>query len=433
MMRCGGKHVPMTQDLMSGTVRGYPTDLDAMPACKIGGLDIDPRNGSASLPLLTLDPSAWDQNCDAMFTYARAVGAKIAPHAKTPMSPELARDLIKRGAIALTVADTRQAKVMLENGLDRLILANQIGGKASGARLGRLLAQYPSAEVTLYVDSLASLATAGEVATHAGRPIDFLIEVGGGRAGSRTIETVSAILDGLAGFPNLRAAGIAAYEGASVTDDPQETRRTIAALHALASAAFSRLRTFLPNDRLTLSSGGSSFFDLVVEDLAPLVKADGNADLVLRSGAIFFCDHGVYARRLADLDRRNGFEPAGIGLASKAFKPALLVYAEVLSRPEPELAICGMGMRDVSFDQGLPVPVSCYRDGKAMDMPEWPEVIKLNDQHAFLKIPATADLLVGDILCFGISHPCTALDRWSWIFVTNSEGKVTNALPTYFG
>src|SRR5690606_39089083 len=102
------------------------------------------------LPILTFDPTAWEQNCNAMFAYLAAVGAKIAPHAKTPMSPELAHDLIKRGATALTVADIRQAAVMLEHGFEKLILGNQIGGKASGARLGRLLAQYDRAEITLY-------------------------------------------------------------------------------------------------------------------------------------------------------------------------------------------------------------------------------------------------------------------------------------------
>ncbi len=423
----------MTTDFVSGAVRGYPADHAAVPVREIGKLGINPRDGSAQLPLLTFDPSAWEQNCDAMFTYVRAVGAKIAPHAKTPMSPELAHDLMKRGAMALTVADIRQAAVMLENGLNQLILANQIGGVASGARLGRLLAQHPSAQVTLYVDSLAALMTAAQVAEAADRQIDFLIEVGGGRAGARTIEAVSAILDALASFPKLRAVGIAAYEGASAHGDAEETRQAIASLHKLACAAFAQLRAFSPRDHLMLSSGGSSFFDLVVEDLGPVAKADGNADLVLRSGAIFFSDHGVYARRLVDLDRRNGFSAAGLGLASDAFRPALLVYAEVLSLPEPGLAICGMGMRDVSFDQGLPVAVSCYRAGKAVNLPEWPEVTKLNDQHAFLKVPAATALSVGDIIGFGISHPCTALDRWSWIFVTDSEGKVARALPTHFG
>jgi D-serine dehydratase len=421
------------QFVLDGSQRGYPADLASVAASEIGSLGLNPRDGSAQLPVLTFDRSAWNRNCDAMFAYCAAVGARIAPHAKTPMSPELAKELMDPGAVAMTVADIRQAAVMLEHGIDHLLLANQIGGTASGARLGRLLAQYPSAKLTLYVDSVAALETAAAVADAAGRRLDFLIEVGGGRAGARGLDVVRAIFVRLSDLPNLRASGIAAYEGASVTADATATRRDIAAVHALASEAFALLRSRQPGERLILSSGGSSFFDLVLDDLGPVAQADGNCDILLRSGAIFFSDHGIYAKRLLDMDHRSGFEPARLGAASNAFVPALVVHAEVLSRPEPGLVICGMGMRDVSFDQGLPVPIAGWRAGRDLALPQDVAVTKLNDQHAFLKLPAEADLAVGDVVSFGISHPCTALDRWSWMLETAPDGKIIGALRTHFG
>ncbi len=423
----------MNNRMMDGGQRGFPADRPAIAPEDLASAGLDPRDGTAQLPVMTFDEAAWERNCDAMFAYLRAVDAEIAPHAKTPMSPELCHDLMARGASAMTVADIRQAAVLLQHGIKRLVLANQIGGKASGARLGRILAQDPEAEVTLYVDSLAALETAASVAEAAGRPMEFLIEVGGGRAGARDTSIVHEILARLDALPLLKVAGVAAYEGASATADAAETRNAIRDLHAFAAEAFALLRQRLPDARLTLSSGGSGFFDLVVEDLGPLVKADGNARLLLRSGAIFFHDHGVYARGLANMDRRGAFLVAGIGPASEAFEPALLVYAEVLSRPEPGLAICGMGMRDVSFDQGLPVAVAQYREGQPMALAADAKVARLNDQHCFLAIDAAADLAVGDVLAFGISHPCTALDRWSWIFRTRADGRIIGALPTYFG
>lgn len=423
----------MKQLVLDGSQRGYPSDLAPIASLKVESLGLNPRNGSAQLPVLTFDRAAWNRNCDAIFAYVAAVGAQIAPHAKTPMSPELARELMERGAVAMTVADIRQAAVMLEHGIDRLLLANQIGGPVSGARLGRLLTRYSAAKLTLYVDSLAALETAAAVAEAAGRQVDFLIEVGGGRAGARGLDVVDAILARLDSLPYLRAAGVAAYEGASVSSDASTTRRDIAAVHALAAEAFALLRARQPEDVLVLSSGGSSFFDLVLDDLGPVARADGNCDILLRSGAIFFSDHGIYARRLAEMDRRGGFLPAGIGAASDSFVPALLVHAEVLSRPEPELVICGMGMRDVSFDQGLPVPVSAWRAGRSLALPAGIAVTKLNDQHAFLQLPAEADLAVGDILSFGISHPCTVLDRWSWMLESAADGRIVGALRTHFG
>jgi len=39
-------------------------------------------------------------------------------------------------------------------------------------------------------------------------------------------------------------------------------------------------------------------------------------------------------------------------------------------------------------------------------------VTALNDQHAYVVIPASSTLAVGDVVRLGISHPCTAFDKW---------------------
>ena len=92
-----------------------------------------------------------------------------------------------------------------------------------------------------------------------------------------------------------------------------------------------------------------------------------------------------------------------------------------------------MGMRDVSFDQGFPTPLTVFRDGKPVLAQPRAEVFKLNDQHAFLSLQLGADIAVGDVIEFGISHPCTCLDRYRVIFGVDESGLVRHAFPTYFG
>jgi D-serine dehydratase len=105
-----------------------------------------------------------------------------------------------------------------------------------------------------------------------------------------------------------------------------------------------------------------------------------------------------------------------------------------LSRPEPDLAIAGFGMRDASFDQGLPVPLRVFRDGVAQQgLTAALAVTRLNDQHAFLSVAPDSALAVGDFIAFGISHPCTCLDRWRVILGLDADGVVTRALSTQFG
>jgi D-serine dehydratase len=60
-------------------------------------------------------------------------------------------------------------------------------------------------------------------------------------------------------------------------------------------------------------------------------------------------------------------------------------------------------------------------------------VTRLNDQHAFLSVAPESVLAVGDIIAFGISHPCTCLDRWRVILSLDADGVVTRVLPTQFG
>lgn len=191
----------------------------------------------------------------------------------------------------------------------------------------------------------------------------------------------------------------------------------------------------MPADPLIISAAGSLYFDRVVEAIVPIVEEDKNAFLLLRSGAIFFYDHGIYRRGLAAMDRRGGLLLGKERVsAERSFKPALKLWAEILSVPEPGLVICGFGMRDVSFDQGMPVPLAVFRDGalKAEHDPSSMSVFKLNDQHAFLRLENAPDLSVGDVVTFGISHPCTCFDRWRQFYVLMDDGRISGVCHTLF-
>lgn len=116
---------------LDATLRGFPTGGSASDATDGSH---HPADGAMQLPMITLDGPGFDANTRLMMTHVAAVGAKLAPHAKTPMSPQLAQRLLDAGAWGTTVADIRQAAVLLESGMDRLILANGIGG--AGRRSG---------------------------------------------------------------------------------------------------------------------------------------------------------------------------------------------------------------------------------------------------------------------------------------------------------
>ncbi len=344
--------------------------------------------GAFATPLLVLDRAASDANVAALTAWAGERGMLLAPHGKTTMAPALWRRLLDAGCWGLTLATPWQAQVARVAGVDRILIANEVVDPVGAAWIAAELDAHPELELVCWVDSAASVdvltATAGE------RAIDVLVELGdaGGRTGARGLDAALAVADAVAASPRLRLRGVAGYEGSYGSDRRPETvarvRGYLAELAALAEALLRAHEVAHP----IVSAGGSSWFDVVAEELAPLA---GRARLVLRSGAFQAHDDVFYART------------AGLPLA-----PALTVFARVISRPEPGLAVLDAGKRDVPFDYDLPVVLGAA-DGRG---PRGARITALNDQHAHVEVPADTALAVGEVVLLGISHPCGAFDRW---------------------
>ncbi|WP_229507811.1 hypothetical protein [Massilia sp. Dwa41.01b] len=151
---------------------------------------------------------------------------------------------------------------------------------------------------------------------------------------------------------------------------------------------------------------------------------------MLRSGCYLTSDHGTYEHMLEELNVR---EEEGDGL-----RPALEVWSMVQSRPEPTLAILTMGKRDASYDADLPRPLVHHRPGPGTPhaLPPGCAIVKLNDQHAYLRLPEghplCSELAVGDLVGCGISHPCTTFDKWPLLLGVDDDYGVRAAFNTFF-
>jgi len=429
--------VTRTQVPLDPDWKGVPPDAGLRTTGDLAATGWHPADGHLNLPLLSLDLPTFEANVSTMLALCQAHGAAIAPHIKTPMAPDIARMLLAAGAWGVSVADLRQAGVMLRSGLRRLLLANEIGGRAAAGRLAALLGQHADAELTLFVDSprgVADLAAAW-AEDEALPPMRLLVEVGCGRGGTESQDEVEDVIAAIAGSgdPRLALAGVAAYEGTARRPDAAATARELDALFGRIETALAAVRTAVPERALLLSAGGSSLFDPVLTRSGPLAAADGGALLLLRSGACFFCDHGPVRERLEELAARRLLGPDWNARIETSFQPTLRPWGEVLSLRSDGTAICGIGMRDVAHDQGLPVPLTAWRGGRpASDLRGTASVDRLNDQHAFVTARG-AGLEVGDVIEFGVRHPCTTLDKHGAIYALNERGKLTAVLHTCFG
>jgi D-serine dehydratase len=266
------------------------------------------------------------------------------------------------------------------------------------------------------------------------RPLQLLIEMGfeGGRAGCREIETAMQLARRIkAEEPKVVLRGVEAFEGIlPVTAD--ETRAKAESLldSVVEVARLADGEDLFGAGDVLLTAGGSSQFDTVRRkfseaDLGRPVK------IVLRSGCYITHDLSFYNLEYAYVKKTSDT----VGSISGDLVAALEVWAHVQSIPEPGLAIAALGKRDISHD--IVLPEICRRFRPGTDESPSPargmgEVTALNDQHAYLRLNPGHDLAVGDLIAFGLSHPCTTFDKWKVVLLADDDYNVVDAIRTFF-
>ncbi|MFE9423254.1 alanine racemase [Kitasatospora sp. NPDC006697] len=370
-------------------------------------------------PLLTLDQGALAHNLRTMADWCAAAGVRLAPHGKTTMAPALWQAQLDAGAWGITLANLAQLRVARAFGVRRLLLANALLDPAGLRWAAAELAADPGFEFTCWADSPAAVGQMGAALTGAGRPIDVLVELGGpgGRTGARDQEAALATARAIAATPGLRLAGVGGYEGALAHDAGPDGLAVVEAYLERLVALHARIaadRLYDGTGPVLLSAGGSAYFDQV----ARVLGAVPDTVTVLRSGAYLIHDSGFY----------QGISPLARGGGPAPLRTAMHGWARVASRPEPGLALLDGGKRDFPYDEGLPT-VQRTREGRALTG----TVTALNDQHAFLR-DSGAEL--GEVVRLGLSHPCTAFDKWTLIPVLDDADaagpRVVDLVRTFF-
>jgi D-serine dehydratase len=320
-------------------------------------------------------------------------------------------------------------------GVPRVLLANQlIGRQAIRAVLAELQAD-PGFEFLCLVDSLDGVEALRRELEQLplGRPFEVLFEGGieGGRTGARTRDEALAVARAIAAVPELALVGIEGFEDV-VGGDPVAAEAKIEAfLGDLIdfARACAEEDLFAPGPVL-LSAGGSKYFDQVTRAFRS-AELGRPVEVILRSGCYISHDSRIYTQAFARLRART----PEVDRLGEGLRPALELWAAVQSTPEPGLAIATMGKRDVSHDLGLPLARQWFRPGlhqRPQDLGPGFEVTGLYDQHTSVRMPADSPLRVGDLVGFGISHPCTTFDKWRLLYVVNDDYTVTEAIRTFF-
>jgi D-serine dehydratase len=412
----------LRETVLDDTYKGIP--LGASVALdEIGGRGWNVAAGDLALPVTTLHGPSVEANLRGMAEYCTRNGADLAPHGKTTMAPQLFARQLAHGARAMTAATPTQVAVMRRFGVPRIILANELVEPAALRWVAGELAGDPEFEFLCLVDDPATVRRMDGVLDGAGITLPVLLEVGlsGGRAGVRSDAAAVDVAEAVRQARHLRLTGVETYEGlVSSGGSGADLAEVDGFLAGVADiVALLTGKSLFDTDEVIVTAGGSAYFDRVVAALGGL-----DATLVLRSGCYVTHDSGKYAQ-LSPLDgRRTPDEPVRL-------RDALTGWGAVLSRPQDDLAIVGIGKRDVPYDAGLPQPRAVYRpDGSSSGLTA--ETVKVMDQHTFLRLEPGTRLSPGHLVAFGLSHPCTAFDKLKLLPVIDDDTTVVDAVLTFF-
>ena len=376
-------------------------------------------------PLMIMKQSALENNLHQLAAFCREKGVMLAAHGKTSMSPAILRRAIAEGgAWGLGAATPAQVRALRQFGIRNVLLANELVDPAGIRWIGQWQQQHPDHGFLCYVDSLQGVKLLEQHLGDAHISVLLEMSVSGGRTGCRSQPEAQAVAEAIQASTSLNLMGVAGYEGAlGAGRDAAGVQKVKDYCQMMVNtAAMLAQKQLFSSEHIILSAGGGAWFDVVTACFTAAVLPLPMTPLI-RSGAYMAHDSGLYAR----------IAPFAQPGAHHHFEAALEIWGRVLSRPEPGLAFVDFGRRDVPFDQDLPNPLWIRNaDGSEPRSATHLRISDVNDQHAYLLLPDDETLQPGDWVGCGISHPCTAFDKWRYLPLVDDDYCVTDSLETAF-
>jgi D-serine deaminase-like pyridoxal phosphate-dependent protein len=286
-------------------------------------------------PALLIDLDAFERNLKRMADAVAAAGVRLRPHAKTHKSPIIALKQIALGAVGQCCQKVSEAAVMIEGGVQDVLVSNEVIG---ARKLDRLAALSRQARVIGCVDNPIGITSMAAAAERHNTRLDVLVEinVGASRCGVDPGEPAVALAQAIAREKNLRFGGLQAYQGRA------QHFRTIEERHTAVDEAIARSKSTVQ----ALKAAGLSC-DIVGG------AGTGTFELEAASGIYNELQAGSYIFMDADYARNKRAD----GEPYDTFEHALFVYATVMSMTQTDRAVIDAGLKTFTFESGPPEPV----------------------------------------------------------------------------
>jgi len=275
-------------------------------------------------PALLVDLDVAEANIRKLQATVERNGSAARPHVKTHKSPFWAEKQIAAGAVGVCVAKVGEAEALVAGGIQDILIANEVRGRAKIMRLMSLAAR---ADMIVAVDDPESVRELSEAAESLGVELGVVVEVNVrmDRCGVEPGEPTTTLAGMAADAPGLRFEGLMGYEGHVSGTDEERRAETLRAMDKFLVAKEAVEAEGL--DVRVMTAGGTSTYDITsaVEHVTDV-----------QCGSYIFMD-GRYLEEM-------GY-----------FESALSVLTSVMSRPAPDRVVLDLGRKSVGVESGLPI------------------------------------------------------------------------------
>jgi D-serine deaminase-like pyridoxal phosphate-dependent protein len=244
------------------------------------------------------------------------------------------------------------------------------------------------------VDDPANITALSKACQAKGVSLRVLVEVDIGmhRCGVQPGAPALGLAHQVADAPHLQLAGLMGYEGHLVSIvDPEERRAMV--LQALVH--LQETRDLLEENGLPVeivSGGGTGTYD-VSGTHPPMTEIEAGSYVLMDASYI---------------------------KVRPEFETALTILCSVVSRPTPERIVTDAGMKTITTDHGLPVPV---------EIPG-ASIRRLSEEHGLLELadPGAVQLCPGDKIRLIPGHCCTSVNLYDNLYVVQ-DGTLVDIWP----
>ncbi len=161
-------------------------------------------------PTLVADLDVLERNIEGMAAHCHQLGVPLRVHSKTHKVPEIAKLQVAAGSQGITCQKLGEAEVMVDAGIDNILIPYNIVGKP---KLKRLIALVQRAQITVALDSEETATGISQQAVADGCVVPVIVELdtGSGRCGVQSPQEAQTLAQQIMGMQGIDFQGVMTY------------------------------------------------------------------------------------------------------------------------------------------------------------------------------------------------------------------------------